>query len=86
MKREGNVIYRDKLGRKRVDLRQIRSPWLRYGLALSVVALVFGLAWWAGRDQVRSDDDFAWLVPWLGGGAVLILGLGVLARLFGGKR
>lgn len=80
------VIYRDAVGRRRVDLTRIKSPWIRYGIALSVVGLVVGGAWWATRDQVRSDDDFAWLVPWLGWGVVAMIALALLGRFLSGRR
>ena len=65
-------------------LRQIRSPWLRYGLAAFVVTVIVGLAWWSGRDTALAEGDFAWLVPWLGWGVVILVvvvfGLRVLGR------
>lgn len=79
------VFGRDKLGRHKVDLRQIRSPWLRYGLAAAVVAVIVGLSWWTGRDTALTESDFAWLVPWLGWGVVILVvaafGLRVLGRI-----
>lgn len=82
--RDKPVHYRDKLGRHRVDFRRIRSPWLRYGLAAFVVTVIVGLAWWSGRDTALAEGDFAWLVPWLGWGVVILVvvvfGLRVLGR------
>ena len=78
------VHSRDPLGRHKVDLRRIRSPWLRYGLAAFVVTVIVGLAWWSGRDTALAEGDFAWLVPWLGWGVVILVvvafGLRVLGR------
>ena len=84
--RDKPVHYRDKLGRHRVDFRQIRSPWLRYGLAAFVVALIVGIAWWTGRETALTDSDFAWLVPWLGWGVVILLAAAFGLRVLGRSR
>lgn len=77
------VHSRDPLGRHKVDLRQIRSPWLRYGIAVAVVLFVVGIAWLAWRDDPLVRSDVAWLVPWLGWGLIAILAVAVLLRLIG---
>ena len=80
------VFDRDAQGRHKVDLQQIRSPILRYGLAVGVVVAVVGAAWWAGRGSTQESYDYSWLVPWLGGGLLALIGIGLLLRGLGGKR
>lgn len=73
---------RDGQGRHRVDLRAIRSPWLRYGLALAVVAGVVGAAVWSWQGvQPVSDADVGPWIPWLGWGVVGVVGLAAALRL-----
>jgi len=84
--RDKPVHYRDKLGRHRVDFRRIRSPWLRYGLAAFVVVAIVGIAWRTGRDTALGESAFAWLVPWLGWGVVILLAVAFGLRVWGRKR
>lgn len=55
----------DRNRRIRIDLWQLPS-WLRYCLAIAVVATVTGAGWWVGRDQSTPDWIEAYLIPILG--------------------
>lgn len=80
------VHDRDPLGRHRVDLRNIRSPWLRYGIAAAVVVGVLAAARLAWRDDPLEQTDIGWLVPWLGWGLIGIVVLALALRIFGRRR
>lgn len=77
------VHGRDPLGRHKVDLRNIRSPWLRYGMAAAVVVGVVAAARYAWRDDPLTESDVAWLVPWLGGGVIILVAVALVLRFFG---
>jgi hypothetical protein len=51
--------------RRRVDLHRL-PPAARWTLAVAVIALVAGLAWWSGRDDPVPFWITRWLVPALG--------------------
>lgn len=80
------VHGRDPLGRHKVDLRNIRSPWLRYGIAVAVVVVVVGVANFMWRENPLEPSDIEWLVPWLGWGVIAILALGLALQFFGRKK
>jgi hypothetical protein len=50
---------------KKIDLR-VLPVWLQYIIALTVVAIVAGLAWLVGRDQPVPDWIQHGLIPALG--------------------
>lgn len=78
---------RDAEGRHRVDFRQIKSPILRYGLALLVVAGVVGAAVWSwhGVQPVTDAAALPW-IPWLGGGVLGVVALGLILQWIGPRR
>lgn len=77
------VHSRDAQGRYRVDLRQIRSPLLKYGLALGVLAGVLWLARRFPSGHEIPDATLNWLIPYVGGAVVIVVVVGVLLSRFG---
>lgn len=73
------VHSRDERGRHKVDLRQIRSPVLRYGILLVVAAVVVGAALWTGGRRV-SDETVAWFTPYVGGAVIAVVALALWLR------
>jgi len=79
------IHSRDHRGRHKVNLRNIRSPLIRYGISLIVVAIVAGLAIVVGGRRV-SDETVEWFVPWLGWGVIALLVIALALRFIGRRR
>ncbi len=65
------------MSRIRVDFRQIQPVWLRYLIAIAVVAGVVGLAWRVGGDEPVPAWVSDYLVPALGWAAIVVFAAGI---------
>jgi hypothetical protein len=67
--------------RQNIDLKQL-PIWLQYTIALSVTTIVVITAWQVGHNQPTPQWINQFLIPTLGWIYLVLLGYGVLSRLF----
>jgi hypothetical protein len=70
---------------KKIDIR-VLPVWLQYVVALMIVAIIGGMAWLVGRDQLVPDWMQHRLIPALGWIYLILLAVALIRWIINKRR
>ncbi|MGB0659889.1 MAG: hypothetical protein ACPGNV_06880 [Mangrovicoccus sp.] len=80
------VFWKTEDGRYKVDFQNIRSPWIKLGLAFAVIGGVLALAVGFPTGPELPDELVTGLIPYVGGAVIIVIALAMILTRLGNKR